>query len=204
LQRNALLKNSSAKAEDFYVWDEKLSEYGERLIQKRLKFIEKVDIISRKIHKDITNEKESLEIIYKPSVFSGEETREVFFMKLKENLRKDAAKGNTETGPHKDDLMILVNGTDIRRFGSQGQQRTAALSLKLAELRVIKEETGEEAVLLLDDVLSELDAERQKYLIKSLKDVQLFITATEISGSVMESLPVGCTFNIKNGKASKI
>ena len=181
MQRNALLRENGAKKEDFYVWDSKLSDYGTRLIAKRADFIDKINKISKKIHEDITDGKENLEVSYKPSVFAGEKTKEVFFTTLTENLRGDILKGNTEKGPHKDDIKIYVNGTDIRKYGSQGQQRTAALSLKLAELRIIKEETGEEAILLLDDVLSELDAKRQNFLINSLADVQLFITATEIS-----------------------
>ena len=203
LQRNALLRERNAKKEDFYVWDNKLSEHGARLIAKRVDFIDKINRISKKIHENITDGKENLEVSYKPSIFAGENTKEIFFTHLSENLNSDIIKGNTEKGPHKDDLKISVNGTDMRKYGSQGQQRTAALSLKLAELRIIKEETGEEAVLLLDDVLSELDAERQKFLINSLADVQLFITATEISKSIKEQLPKGYTFNIKNGEAEQ-
>ena len=202
-QRNALLKERSAKDEDFYVWDSKLSFYGARLIIKRAAFAEKINRISKTIHENITDGKENLAVAYDPSVFSGETTEEVFLKALSENRKNDTYKGNTEKGPHKDDLKISVNGVDIRKYGSQGQQRTAALSLKLAELGIIKEETGEEAVLLLDDVLSELDAKRQRFLINSLSGVQLFITATEISKSVKEKLPEGYTFIIRNGKAER-
>jgi DNA replication and repair protein RecF len=191
LQRNALLKEAGASRQDFDVWDAGLSEYGARVNDKRKEFIEKISRISGGIHKNITNGKEYLEIIYEPSVF------------MKENLKRDIFKGNTETGPHRDDFLMLVNGNDIRKFGSQGQQRTAALSLKLAELSLIKEETGEEAVLLLDDVLSELDGTRQNFLISSLKDVQLFITTTEINEKLRKKLPDGYTFKIKEGKGER-
>jgi DNA replication and repair protein RecF len=125
---------------------------------------------------------------------------ESFLEKLEKGQKKDILRGNTENGPHKDDLKIKVNGIDIRKYGSQGQQRTAALSLKLAELTLIKEETGENAILLLDDVLSELDGERQNYLINSLNDTQLFITATEINENLREKLPKGFDFKIKKGE----
>ena len=104
-------------------------------------------------------------------------------------------------GPHKDDLCIKINGKDIRSFGSQGQQRTASLSLKLAEIGLIKQETGKNSVLLLDDVLSELDQSRQKYLIDTMKDVQIFITATEIDENLKSILPEGKSIFIDNAKA---
>ena len=201
MHRNALLRKNGVRAEEFEVWDSELAEYGASVIRKRKAFIEKISVISGEINKSITNGKESLEVVYISSVFAGENTKDVFYSSLKGNIKRDILKGNTETGPHRDDLRINVNGMDIRRFGSQGQQRSAALSLKLAELRLIKEETDEEAVLLLDDVLSELDGERQNFLINSLKNVQLFITATEISDKIREKLPGGYTFYIKNGIA---
>jgi len=93
----------------------------------------------------------------------------------------------------------MINGIDIRKYGSQGQQRTAALSLKLAEIMLIKEETEEDCILLLDDVLSELDEERQNYLINSLANIQLFITSAEFSEKVKRTLPEGKTFYVENG-----
>ena len=202
MQRNALLKESKATPNDFDIWNIELAEYGTKVILKRKDFIEKINKISREIHSSITNEKESLEVIYDSFVPCEENVsvKENFLLKLEQTLKKDMFKGNTETGPHRDDLEIRINGIDIRKYGSQGQQRTAALSLKLAELKLIKEETDEEAILLLDDVLSELDSERQNYLINALKDTQLFITATEINDNLKEKLPEGCTFHIKNGK----
>ncbi|MCL2436494.1 MAG: DNA replication/repair protein RecF [Clostridiales bacterium] len=200
MQRNALLKERNAAQSDFDVWNMGLVEHGTKIIRKRRNFIEKLNRISREIHNSITKEKEFLEVIYDSFVADEEDIKAIFLSKLEQNQKKDIFKGNTETGPHRDDLEIRVNGIDIRKYGSQGQQRTAALSLKLAELELIKEETGEEAILLLDDVLSELDSERQSYLINALKDTQLFITATEISEHVKEKLPKGYLFKIRNGK----
>lgn len=203
MQRNALLKDRNAKAESFEIWDGKLAETGERVIVKRDGFIKKLNRISKEIHNSITDGKESLEIKYDSSLQLSENLKEVFFQKLKQDIKKDILKGNTETGPHRDDLKILIDGNDIRKYGSQGQQRTAALSLKLAELELIKEETGEDAVLLLDDVLSELDGERQNFLLKSFENVQLFITAAELPGNIINKLPKGYIFNIVNGTAER-
>jgi len=203
MQRNALLKERNATQDDFDVWNDELVLYGTKLIQKRKEFVKKINKISNEIHENITNKKERLEVIYDSSVPLDENVSENFIEKLKGDQKKDILRGSTETGPHRDDLEIRVNHIDIRKYGSQGQQRTAALSLKLAELKLIKEETDEDAVLLLDDVLSELDEERQNYLINSLQETQLFITTTEINEKIRKKLPEGFTFNIKNGVAHK-
>jgi DNA replication and repair protein RecF len=201
LQRNALLKEKNATQESFDIWNFELAVHGTKIIKKRKDFIEKINKISNDIHLKITNGKEDLEIRYENSIpYEEKNTQENFVSILEKNQNRDIFKGNTEKGPHRDDLEIRVKGIDIRKYGSQGQQRTAALSLKLAELKLIKEETGEDAILLLDDVLSELDASRQSYLINSLKDTQLFITTTEISENIKEMLPEGFTFNIRNGE----
>lgn len=201
-QRNKLLKEQVVKEEMLAVWDEGLAEYGAKIILERAKFIEKLNQISREINLGITNGKESLSLSYESSLpccadFSAQ--KQLFLQKLAENHKKDLLKRTTSCGPHKDDLKIAVENIDIRHFGSQGQQRTAALSLKLAEIRLIKEETGEDPILLLDDVLSELDLERQRFLIHSLSNVQLFITTTELSVEMRQSLPQGFTFFVENG-----
>ena len=205
MQRNALLKERNATKEDFDVWNAELVLYGTKLIKKRKEFVDKINKISNETHESITNKKENLEIIYDSSVplDDCENVSKNFIEKVESEQKKDILRGNTETGPHRDDLEIRVNDIDIRKYGSQGQQRTAALSLKLAELKLIKEETGEDAILLLDDVLSELDEERQNYLINSLQGTQLFITTTEINEKIRDKLPEGFTFKIKNGVAQK-
>lgn len=203
LQRNAMLKELSPKMSLLEVWDAELIEYGSRIILQRDEFIKKMNRISREIHRGITNGKEKLQIQYEaniPVMKTLDEQKEIFDEKIKSNIEKDLTRRTTTSGVHRDDLKITVNGIDIRKYGSQGQQRTAALSLKLAEIMLIKEETDEDCILLLDDVLSELDEERQNYLINSLSEIQLFITSAELSERVRRTLPQGKTFFVNNGK----
>jgi len=205
-QRNSLLKQQTVDEDVIDAWDEGLAEYGAKIIQERKRFIEKLRSISREISMAITDGKEALEITYEACAEcrdSYEEQKEYLKEKLKRNLKADLLRKSTSFGPHKDDLGLHVDGVDIRHFGSQGQQRTAALSLKLAEIRLIKEETGISPVLLLDDVLSELDTDRQNYLIHSLEEVQLFITATELNEELKKKLPEGETFFVEKGKVKK-
>lgn len=205
-QRNSLLKQQEIKEDSIAVWDEGLAEYGAKLIQERKRFIEKLNGISREISSRITDGKEVLELCYEPGAEcreNYEEQREYLKTTLRKNLKTDILRRSTSSGPHRDDLKLCVDGVDIRHFGSQGQQRTAALSLKLAEIKLIEEETGIAPILLLDDVLSELDAERQNFLINSLGEVQLFITATELGGEVIKQLPEGDTFIVENGRVKK-
>ncbi len=198
-QRNAYLKEYEIDDAILDIWDMQLAEYGSKIIEYRTEFIKKLNVISGKIHKDITNRKEELEVIYEPDVEYTKNLKEVFFMKMKINRKNDIRRRTTTIGPHKDDLKLLSNGIDIRNFGSQGQQRTAALSLKLSEIKLIEEETGESPILLLDDVLSELDRERQNFLINSLSGIQVFITTTELSEEVEQSLGNIKYFDIESG-----
>lgn len=199
MQRNAYLKEFQIDETILDIWDSKLSEYGSRIIEHRDAFVKKVNTISNEIHREITNHKENLQVIYEPSIRPCENLQEVFYEEMKKNRQSDLKKRTTGRGPHKDDLKLSANGIDIRSFGSQGQQRTAALSLKLSEIKLIKEETGESPVLLLDDVLSELDQERQNYLINSLSDIQTFITTTELSNEVEKCLGNIRSFYIEKG-----
>lgn len=202
-QRNVLLKKTDINSYHLDVWNEELADYGSRIILERRDFVEKLNRISQNISEKITNGKEKLEVSYEcnlPIKQFLKEQKEVFLKKLTENTKNDLNRGNTSVGPHKDDLKLCTEGIDIRNFGSQGQQRTAALSLKLAEIRLIKEETNEDPILLLDDVLSELDLTRQRFLINSLENVQLFITTTEISQELRNNLQEGYTFIIENGR----
>ena len=225
MQRNAYLKEKDINEMILDIWDAKLVEYGTKIILYRKEFVEELNEISKRKQNEITENKESLEIYYDSNINFNENKKEIFIKcnssktevnNAKEELKKiiyekflseliknrnnDIYKRTTTRGPHKDDLKICVNGIDIRHFGSQGQQRTSALSLKLAELDLIKIETGEAAILLLDDVLSELDVKRQQFLINSLKENQLFITTTEISDKLKEYLPEGKTYFVKNAK----
>ncbi|MBR6585692.1 MAG: DNA replication and repair protein RecF, partial [Firmicutes bacterium] len=131
------------------------------------------------------------------------EQEELFYEVIKKSCENDLRQRTTTKGPHKDDLEFFINDINVRSFGSQGQQRTAALSLKLAEISIIEEETGEKPVLLLDDVMSELDAGRQEFLIKSLADIQLFVTTTEIPEKLLSEFPSGNIYTVHGGTIEK-
>ena len=199
-QRNAYLKQQDINMDMLDVWDQSLAEYGSRIIKRREEFIKNIDEISRDIHGRISGGAETLELKYEPNVYFEENTAEEFYQLLCKRRAEDIALRTTGHGPHKDDLKISADGIDLRKYGSQGQQRTAALSLKLSEIKLIEQETGEKPILLLDDVLSELDNDRQKYLINSLGENQMFITTTDIIGSVAKALPEGKIFTIEQGK----
>ena len=199
-QRNAYLKEERIDEAVLEIWDEELIRSGSRLVRERRKFIEKINEISRDIHHRISGGRELLQLDYESQIDQERNKEELFLQLLQESKEKDRAYGTTRKGPHHDDIRISADGVDLRKFGSQGQQRTAALSLKLSEIQLIEEETGEKPVLLLDDVLSELDNERQKYLISSLGDNQMFITTTDLIGSVARELPEGKVYKIKQGE----
>lgn len=203
-QRNMLLRQNCSDMALFEVFDESLADYGTRLVEERHVFVQRIEEISKKIHRDISGGKEELFVSYETKIsldpsMSRAERKEEYKNLLKKNFESDLYKGYTGFGPHKDDLKIEIDGIDIRLYGSQGQQRTASLSLKLAEIGLIKSETGKNAVLLLDDVLSELDQSRQRYLIESMSDVQIFITATGIEDKLMAMLPKGKSFFVSSG-----
>ena len=203
-QRNMLLRDRNTDKDLLAVFDEALSDYGIRIADERYDFTARLQDISRDIHFKISDGKEDLSVSYETSIKKREEEspadrKEEYKRRLSESLEKDIIKGYTGFGPHKDDLAISVNGTDIRSYGSQGQQRTAALSMKLAEIGLIKQETGKNAILLLDDVLSELDKNRQRFLIESMKDIQVFISSTSIEEDVLKLLPPGNSYEIAGG-----
>ena len=194
-QRNQLLRDKNKDLKLFEVFNESLADYGTRIVKERENFTKRLQIISSDIHSKITSGQEKLEILYETKVTEKED----YLINLEKGFENDLYRGHTSFGPHKDDICIKINGTDIRDFGSQGQQRTAALSMKLAEIGIIKQETGDNAVLLLDDVLSELDKTRQQYLIEAMKDIQVFITATDIDEDLRHKLPKGNTYFVDNG-----
>ena len=157
------------------IWDEKLVEYGIKIYEYRREFIEKIKNKIEKIHSEITQNKEKIEIKY----FSDANTRQNFINELKSRRKLDILKGYTTKGIHRDDFSIYINGKEVNVYGSQGQHRTVILSLKLSELKVIYDEIGENPILLLDDFMSELDNQRRMNFIKSIKDTQVIITCTE-------------------------
>jgi DNA replication and repair protein RecF len=177
-QRNNYLKQIKLenKSEDLLeIWDEKLVEYGTKIYEYREEYIKKIQEKIKNIHKEITQEKEEIEIKY----FSDANTRQNFLNELKSRRKLDIIKGYTTKGVHRDDFMIYINSKEIQVYGSQGQNRTAVLSLKLSELKIISDEIGENPVLLLDDFMSELDNKRRKNFLENIKDVQVIITCTE-------------------------
>ncbi|MEE0691593.1 MAG: DNA replication/repair protein RecF [Lachnospiraceae bacterium] len=203
VQRNIYLKEENPDSSILDLWDTQLTKYGSRIIYLREKFIKKISDFSGKIHSSITNGKESLFLEYNPNISYMESLNELegyFYDEIKKSFNNDIRQRTTTRGPHKDDISFYVNGINMRNFGSQGQQRTCALSLKLAELNLIKEETDEDAVLLLDDVMSELDAARQEYLIKTLQNNQIFVTTTDIDQKIMDSFPDSKIIYIEKGK----
>lgn len=210
LQRNTYLKEEKIDNNILDLWDMQLASYGTKIITMRKEFISKISDISSAIHSSITSGKESLFLQYSPNIECIQEEKEdnksekeielFFYDEIKKSFRNDIRQRTTTRGPHKDDIIFYVNGINMRSFGSQGQQRTCALSLKLAELNIIKEETGEDAILLLDDVMSELDINRQEYLIKTLKNNQVFVTTTELDKRILDAFPNAKIINIEKGK----
>lgn len=204
-QRNELLKKATYKRdllETIEIWDEQLTDKAVRIIRKRFEFIKALDEISRSIHSGITSGKERLKVTYETQVSEREDIHQMkseLMALLKKNREMDLKRGFTSVGPHRDDLDIRVNDVDIRSFGSQGQQRTAALSLKLSEIEIIKKEVGERPILLLDDVMSELDQNRQRDLIHTLKEVQTIITTTDIHNLLDDYVNTSKVLQIKNG-----
>lgn len=209
-QRNNLLKAIREKRESselLEVWDMQLVEFGCHITRKREEVIKKIYPIAAGIHETITGGTEELKVAYVPSVRenpdSGISLENSFLSRLQENRNNEITKGVTLLGPHRDDIEIKVGDTNIRAFGSQGQQRTCALSMKLAEVEFMKQETGEYPVLLLDDVMSELDAGRRKYLMEVVSGkVQTFVTTTGVEEVFAPIKSKSRIFEVKDGKIS--
>lgn len=177
-QRNNYLRQireENKPEEMLEIWDEKLADYGEKIFNYRNEFIEKISKKINKIHGEITDDKEKLKIEY----VSNCENKEDYLKLLKERRKLDIIKGFTTKGIHRDDFMIYINDKEVSTYGSQGQNRTVILSLKLSELNVVYEEIGEYPILLLDDFMSELDEERRKNFLNNIKNTQVILTGTE-------------------------
>lgn len=197
-QRNNLLKQLSNKRQDLYdtlsIWDEQLINYGREIIHRRQLFISQLNEIIVEIHNKLTNHKESLTLEYEPNV-----TEEEFKDKLIKNLERDIVLRTTSIGPHRDDMNFIIADKDLRKFGSQGQQRTTALSLKLAEIALVKQVTKDHPILLLDDVLSELDRNRQTQLLDSISDIQTIVTCTGLEEFVNQRFECDSIFRVVEG-----
>ena len=196
-QRNTLLKDMIFRPDlkdTLPVWDEQLVEYGKRIIRCRQMFIEELYEIVHRIHMNLSGNQEMLTIKYEPSVDS------IFFEdELFRASDRDRKLCQTSVGPHRDDISFLLGDIDIRKYGSQGQQRTAALSLKLSEIELVKKSIGDTPVLLLDDVLSELDSNRQNYLLNSIHDIQTIITCTGLDEFVKNKFQIHRIFQVTDG-----
>lgn len=196
-QRNKLLKDiyiNPGLKETLSIWDSQLVSFGSKLIERRNIFISQLSEIINEVHVKLSGGKEELKIIYEKNVEIDD-----FEEKLKESREKDIILKQTTVGPHRDDIIFLVNGVDIRKFGSQGQQRTAALSLKLSEIELVKKSIKDTPVLLLDDVLSELDSNRQNYLLNSIGNIQTIITCTGLDEFVKNRFEINKVFKVSNG-----
>ena len=178
------------------IWDEKLAEYAIKIYEYRNEFINKIKNKIENIHFKITNNKEKIEIKY----FSNCEKIDYFLETLKQRRKLDIIKGYTTKGIHRDDFIVYVNNSPVNVYGSQGQQRTAILSLKLAELNVVYDEIGEYPILLLDDFMSELDEIRKINFLENIKNAQVIITCTE--KIEVDNLNY-FTYNVSNGKIIK-
>jgi len=202
-QRNSLLKdiygsNQQHLLETLDIWDMQLAAYGTKVLDRRKEFVRQVNEIISEIHFRLTGGKEQLSLTYESSI--GEMSME---QALKKNRERDLRMKSTAVGPHRDDLCFLSGDLDIRKFGSQGQQRTAALSLKLAEIELVKRIIGDTPILLLDDVLSELDKNRQNYLLDSIHDIQTVITCTGLDEFVNHRFSINKIFHVKSGHVAK-
>ncbi len=198
LLREALVNEALAKT--LPDWDEQLAASGASIIEYRRAFAQKLNRAASGIHAQLSLGHEKLDVRYQCSILS-DQTGQALASELLAALEKaramDIKRSVTSVGPHRDDLILTLDGADARAFGSQGQQRSAALSLKLAELEVMKHETGEAPILMLDDVLSELDPSRRRQLLEALGGVQTLITCTDPSD--LAGAPVGLMLKITNG-----
>ncbi len=198
-QRNSYLKSikeNNTNIDMLDIWDEKISEYAIKVYEYRKEFIEKINKKIVEIHKEITDNREQIDLEYISSCSSQIEYLKV----LKERRKLDILKGFTTKGIHRDDFMIYINGKELNIYGSQGQHRTGILSLKIAELNIIKEEVGEFPILLLDDFMSELDERRRKNLIEKVEKSQVIITCTEKFDIENRD---NLIYNVVNGKTFK-
>jgi DNA replication and repair protein RecF len=196
-QRNNLLKQIGfdfSLKDTLDIWDLQMVHYGKRVIDARKAFVSRLNEWVEPIHLKLTGNKEKLEIVYQPNVSSDE-----FEIHLAEKRDQDIRMKMSGTGPHRDDFLFMVKGIDIRKYGSQGQQRTAALSLKLAEIELVKQIIHDHPVLLLDDVLSELDSSRQNYLLECISDIQTVITCTGLDEFVNHRFNIDRIFKVTDG-----
>ncbi len=196
-QRNKLLHDMAFEPSlmrELSVWDDMLVSFGAKIIRKRAEFVAELAGAVAENHRNLTGGREEIEVSYEPNTAA-----EIFYDTLAAARDTDRKMKTTTKGPHRDDIALKVGGMDVRTFGSQGQQRTAALSLKLSEISVMERKVKDKPVLLLDDVLSELDRERQNYLLASIKDIQTMITCTGLDEFVRNNFHADSVFHVVRG-----
>lgn len=212
-QRNQYLKQTAGekKVDPVYleILDEQLVSFGAKVLFARQRFVNRLEHWANALHQKISQNKEILTLHYVSSV-PFEETAEVatiqaaFLEKLKQSRDKERFRMSTQVGPHRDDLSFAINGKEVQTYGSQGQQRTTALSVKLAEIDLMKAETGEYPILLLDDVMSELDDSRQLHLLETIEDkVQTFLTTTTLEHVKNKMTVEPAIYYVSQGRISK-
>lgn len=211
-QRNALLKDINFHPDlidVLDVWDRKLSQIGSEIIYLRKRYINSLSPFIKEIYVGLSKGAETLDVSYETSIFEGDIShlpRDDIFMlfnnKLCKNRDEDLKTGCTNFGPHRDDLSIYINKINVKCFGSQGQQRSVVLALKLAECELLKKSLGENPIVLLDDVMSELDENRQKYILNNHLDKQVFITCCD--KGLFSALTQGAIFNMQKGVLTKM
>ena len=213
LQRNHLLKELQRNKKNEMMLDiitSQLVECAAKIVKKRFEFIEMLQMWASKIHYDISRGNEQLRLEYKPSIDVSEKLElskieDEFSSKFSSIKEKEVMRGTTLIGPHRDDIYFIVNDRDVQTYGSQGQQRRTALSVKLAEIELIKEKIGEYPILLLDDVLSELDDHRQTHLLNTIQGrVQTFVTTTNVDGIDHQTLREGSMYRVEQGQIKKV
>lgn len=200
LQRNKILKELFFRPdykEVLEVLDLQLLQYGREIINRRKNFIKELNAIIGNIHRQLSGGQEEIILEYEANT-----EEEQFSDLLKKHMDRDIRQKTTTVGPHRDDLSFFVNGIDIRKFGSQGQQRTAALSLKLSEIELVKRTIHDTPILLLDDVLSELDSNRQNYLLNSIRDIQTMITCTGLDELIQHRFAINKVYRVTDGNVT--
>lgn len=201
-QRNTLLKQihfNPKLTDTLDMWDDYLMEYGRCLIEERESFIEELNDIVRDIHSHLTGSKENIQIVYEKNVSITD-----YEIMMKSKREMDLKYQSTQVGPHRDDICFYINDIDVRKYGSQGQQRTAALSLKLAEIELVKKLIHDTPILLLDDVMSELDSNRKHYLLDSIKEIQTIVTCTGYDDFIKSRLMINKIYKVTEGTVEEM
>jgi len=199
-ERNVILKNRNLDKEILDIYDIQLANYGHHIVIDRINYINKLNFYGKDVHRDISSGKENIEFRYISTIKDLENIKVNFYETLKKNRKKDIEKGITSIGPHRDDFIVLINDIDTKSFGSQGQQRSAVLTMKFSSLKIIKEITSEYPVLLLDDVLSELDFNRKRYILSTIGEIQTIITCTGIEDITNYLDNTSRLFKVKDGE----